>query len=97
MQIDDDYIFVIPAIRPLQMYVFKKIDTDSLFDMTMLFHIPALTEDVDSSTILNRPVSFTLHYNQSGKMLTPHHLVLLWDNGLLTSTVYGADNFSEIV
>ncbi|EKE39091.1 hypothetical protein ENUP19_0274G0004 [Entamoeba nuttalli] len=96
IQSNEDYYFVIISTTSPRLIVFKKIDGEGIFDISMLFSLKICNEDIDIVTAEHFPISFCLHYNQNGKILTPHHLVIQWDSGLLTSTIYNIDDFSQI-
>ncbi|ELP86242.1 hypothetical protein EIN_112160, partial [Entamoeba invadens IP1] len=95
MQVNDDYIFVFSAPPPSpRLCVFKKLETDTHFQIILLFTLEVLKDGVDKE--YGNPMSFVLHYDYNGRILCPHHIVVLWENGTLTSTRYSKEDFFVI-
>ncbi|KAL7713006.1 hypothetical protein QTN25_009483 [Entamoeba marina] len=57
---------------------------------------PVACSDLPTGTSYLHPTSFVLHYTYNCKIIEPQQLVTKWDGGLLTTTLYKSDNFTEI-
>ncbi|KAL7719449.1 RIC1 C-terminal alpha solenoid region domain-containing protein [Entamoeba marina] len=96
IQVEGDYIFLMIARQSPRLLVFKKIDAPPIFEINPLFELPITNNEINVITSDRHPTSFVLHYTYNCKIIEPQQLVTKWDGGLLTTTLYKSDNFTEI-